>query len=344
MDLIKVLVVDDSAFMRRVIVDILQSADGLEVVGYARNGREAIEKIADLNPDVLTLDLEMPVMDGLHFLKETIPKNPVPVVVVSALAEKGAQATLEALEHGAVDFVLKPSGSRSPSLKQVASDLIEKVRRAAGINPERLLKRRETVEPKPTHTPVSKHWVVVIGASTGGPKSLHTIFSLLPKLAVSILIVQHMPPGFTASLAERLNRAGEMKVCEAKEGMLLKPGEALVAPGDRHLTVRRQDQNLFVRLTKDAPQNRHRPSVDVTMGSVAELVGNRTLGVLLTGMGSDGAQGITQIHEHGGSTIAEAQSTAVIYGMPREAVATGNVDRQLPLEKIPSVLVSWTRS
>ncbi|HAA90262.1 MAG TPA: chemotaxis response regulator protein-glutamate methylesterase [Peptococcaceae bacterium] len=343
---IKVLVVDDSALMRRIISDLLNSDPELEVIATARNGKEAIEKVSQLCPDVVTLDVEMPVMDGLTALKEIMKVCPTPVVMLSSLTQEGAEITVKALQLGAVDFVPKPSGSISLDLQKVKDELNRKVKVAARVRPSRLyltqlalplLKRKEKDLEKP---PPKK--LVLIGTSTGGPKALSEVLSKLPgNIPAALLIVQHMPPGFTRSLAERLDHLSELRVKEAEDGEKVVSGTAYIAPGDYHLKVEAvpPGKQPRLRLTKEPPLNGHRPSVDVLMKSAVQAGCWELIGVVLTGMGSDGCEGMKEIKAHHGKTIAEDESTAIVFGMPRAAIEAGVVDRVVPLPLISREIV-----
>lgn len=329
---IRVLVVDDSAFMRKVISDLLASDPEIEVVGTARDGQDALERAAELKPDVITLDVEMPRMDGLTFLQRMMATNPRPVVMVSSLTKEGADTTLRALSLGAVDFVAKPSGSISLDMNRIREDLVGKIRMAARARPrqrawsEQFKIEVPRVAPVPGQPP--RH-LVCIGCSTGGPGALHEIIPQLPgNLEAGVVIVQHMPPGFTRSLAERLNQVSSLTVKEAAEGDRLASGLVLVAPGGYHLAIEGDGR---IRLTTDPPRHGVRPAVDVTLQSAAEAFGQRVLAVILTGMGFDGARGAAAVRQAGGRVIAEHESSCVIYGMPRAVIEMGVADRILPL-------------
>ncbi len=354
---IRVLVVDDSAFMRILISDMLNSEQGIEVAGVAKDGLECIEKMKELSPDVITMDVEMPRMNGLEALKrimreskESKSSHPHPhphpqVVMLSGITAKNADVTVEALANGAFDFVLKPSGTLSLDIEKVREELIAKIKCAAesrygSVGAPGGFRRSER-EPGGGRDRgrggggVRSRRVIVIGASTGGPRSLVEIFSRLPVLPAGILVVQHMPPYFTSSLARRLDKHSEWEVREAAEGDEIKDGIALVAPGDLHMTV---NGSGTIHLNRGPPVNAIRPSVDVTMESVARSYGSNSLGVLLTGMGKDGAEGMRAIKEHGGMTITSDEHTSIIFGMPREAIKRGCVDMVLPLHEIAGAI------
>jgi two-component system chemotaxis response regulator CheB len=337
---IRVLVVDDSVLMRRILSDLVASEKRMEVVGTAKNGLEAVKKTAELEPDVVLLDIEMPEMDGLTALTHIMEENPTPVVMVSALDAKDADVVLQSLDKGAVDFVSKPMG-RSITIfdEEESKRLLEVVRNAASANISRpkpikkVPKELETVEKPSFPSPPA----IIIGASTGGPRSIKELLSYLPKeIPAYILIVQHMPTGFTRSFAERLATITGLPVVEAEDGEPLVIGKVLIAPGDRHMVVEKQGLDSYtVRLDKGPKVNRVRPSVDVTMVSIAQVFGPNTIGIILTGMGSDGAEGMSAIKKKGGTTIAEDKSSSVIHGMPRAAVNMGCVDLIAPLQEIP---------
>lgn len=332
----KVLVVDDSSFMRQFISDLLAKDSSLEIIGTAVDGAEALKKTRELKPDVITMDIEMPVMDGLTALKEIMRLCPTPVVMLSNFTQAGAEATVQALEIGAIDFIAKPSGTISLDLDRVADEIIEKVKVAAQIIPKAISwVERPWGNVKKTALPNTKlKNIVAIGTSTGGPCALHTVLSDLPgDLEAGVLIVQHMPKGFTRSLAERLNSISALTVKEAENFDELQPGLVLLAPGGFHIALNQIDGRYMVNITEDEPVNGHRPSVDLMMKSVAKS-GLFNLGVLLTGMGSDGAQGMEIIKDNNGTTIAEDASTSVIFGMPRVAIERNVVDYVMPLTKI----------
>lgn len=344
---IRVLVVDDSAFMRKVIGDILSNEKDIEVVDFARNGKEAIEKAKLKNPDIITLDVEMPILSGLDALSELMAIQPTPkVIMVSSLTTEGADATIKALERGALDFIAKPTKSLfsfdSEGLKE---DLLKKIRDlSASKQKSSFLARREA--PRVPVPPASKSqnlasgklkYVVAIGTSTGGPRALQEVIPIFPKdIPAAILIVQHMPPGFTKSLAERLDSLSYVNVKEAQDGDLLMPGCAYLAPGDHHMVVTRLSNDDYrINLNKEPQVSGHRPSVNVMMNSVASSVTTKNLvAIMMTGMGSDGSDGITKIKNNGGKTIAQDEDTCVVYGMPKAAVAAGAVDKVVPLQDI----------
>lgn len=353
---IRVLVVDDSPVMRRLLTEALKVDREIEVVGTATNGREALERARVLKPDVITLDIEMPVMDGLTALKELRRIYPqARVIMFSSLTEKGAKATIQALSLGAFDFVTKPSSkSLSESFKRIKEELIPKIKTAAPKVAPRLVARspqisrptvaRPSVYPTATTgrrrvCPVGGREVVAIGVSTGGPKALSDILPQLPTgFPAPILIVQHMPPLFTAQLAQRLDQISKLKVVEASQGMSVVPGRVFIAPGDHHMEVRETGGARIIHLHKGPPENSCRPAVDVLFRSVAKVYGGRSVGVILTGMGQDGLKGAQVLKEKGALIIAQDEATSVVYGMPRAVVEAGLADWVLPLPEIPKIL------
>ena len=347
----KVLVVDDSAFMRKVIGDIIDSDPGLEVIGKARDGNDAIKKIKELKPDVVTMDIEMPNLDGLSALDKIMRENPVPIIMLSSLTKAGTEQTVKALSLGAVDFIAKPSGQISLDIDKVKDEIIRKVKMAAGTkknlpnlnNIRQFSENKTTKGGKLSREAKTVNKLIVIGTYTGGPKALHQVIPSLPDtIEAAILIVQHMPPGFTKSLAERLDSISNIQVKEAENNELIVPGCAYVAPGDYHLTVKPNvsaNKQLFIALNQLPPYGGHRPSVDVMFNSVVDNFWGKTLGVVMTGMGRDGAEGIERIKDKGGLTIAEHQSSCIVYGMPRAAVETGKIDSIVPLNNISNEIL-----
>lgn len=335
--MISVLVVDDSAFMRHTIANRLLNAPDIKVVGSARDGIDALEKIKELKPDVVTLDVEMPRMDGLTALKIIMQESPCPVVMLSALTREGAVATLRALELGAIDFVPKPSRALSLDMDAIRDELLAKVRGARGASVSRLKSGLHLSKPplrkevtRPTNQPADR--VVMIGSSTGGPRALFEVFSRISgDLPVGVVVVQHMPAGFTKSLAERLDQISAMHVKEAEPADRLLRGNALVAPGDYHMSIVHHGE---IRLEKGPRMHGVRPAIDITMESVAKHFPRRCVGVVLTGMGHDGTTGAVAIKGAGGFVIAQDEATSVIYGMPRSVYDSGSADRVVPLERI----------
>jgi two-component system chemotaxis response regulator CheB len=345
---IRALVVDDSALMRRYLTEILESDPAIEVVGTARDGEEAVLAALSLRPDVITLDINMPRMDGLTALQYIMAEAPCPVLVVSSLTQKGALATFEALELGAVDYIAKPEGTVSLGIKALSAEIVSKVKAVARAN----LRHARRARPRPGRArrpcpPVrvpagGTGKIVVIGVSTGGPKTLMEILPQLPgDFPVPVVVVQHMPAHFTAAFAERLNHHCALQVKEAANEDTLQPGRVLVAPGGYHLKVRKRlgSPEIRCQLSRE-PATLYVPSVSVTLSSLLEVVGpQRLVGVLLTGMGDDGADEMVKIREGGGFTIAEAEETAIVWGMPREAIERGGATRVLPAYAIAQALV-----
>ena len=347
---IGVLIVDDSAFMRNMVGKIINGTDGLTVKGKAMNGVFGLEKTKSLQPDVIVLDLEMPEMNGIEFLKERRRLGiTVPVIILSSLARKGARITMEAMSLGASDFVLKPSGSNSSELSTVADQLVQLIKaygarhtkhrldtprgaESRGANQDRLVARQRREITKLID-------IVVIGISTGGPSALRQVFSDLdPSLPVPIMVVQHMPAGFTYEFAASLDKISPLSVREAQEGDMLKPGRIFIAPGDYHMTAEKRRLANVVHLNQDDPVNGHRPSADMLFSSVAKPFENRILGIIMTGMGRDGAAGIGEIYHAGGITIAQDSASSVVYGMPRVAFENGVIDSVVPLQDIAATI------
>lgn len=336
MSKIRVLVVDDSMLMRKIISDMVQREPDMEVVGTARNGREALEMIRNLDPDVVTLDIEMPEMDGLTALHRIMSETPRPVIMLSAADKKQADITIKALEMGAVDFVPKTSGSLSLDLEKESEQVVQKVRTAARIKVRGRRVRKEGPAVLCDAVSTCDDKLVLIGSSTGGPRALPEVMSRLPAdLDAGLLIVQHMPEGFTKAFAERLNQISKVKVKEAEDGDEIRKGMALVAPGNRHMEV----EGNHVRLS-DGPKIHYvRPAVDVMMATAAPIFGKRAVGVILTGMGNDGAEGLQALKKFGGRTMVQDEATSIVYGMPKAAVDIGAADEVVPLTKIADRIV-----
>ncbi len=342
---IKVLVVDDSTLMRNMVGDIIKATPGFKLVGSAKNGLEAIEQVRQLSPDVVTMDIEMPKMDGLQALARLMTESPVATVMLSAHAKEGAESTLLALELGAVDFVTKPSGSISLDIDKVRVELVEKIRIAAEVDLAKM-KPGTGHHPAPAmpegRAPSGVMKTLAIGSSTGGTRALSEILPKLPReINAALLLVQHMPVGFTKSLAERLDNRSKIRIKEAQEGDMLERGLALLAPAGYHMELSPSGDRI--KLNQNPPKFGVRPSVDVMMESVALYSPAETVGVILTGMGHDGANGVASLKKKGGHIIAEDRSTCVVYGMPKAAVETGAVDEVLPLEQIPGAIVRSCR-
>lgn len=349
----RVLIIDDSALIRQLLSEILGSDPSLEVVGVASDPYAAWEKIRKLRPDVLTLDVEMPRMDGLTFLQKLMQLQPLPVLMVSSLTEQGCETTLKALELGAVDFVTKPKVDVRSGTVELAREIIEKVKVAASARLRRPGRKVARPAPATTGKPASvkqppsgnallksTQQVICIGASTGGTEAILRVLTSFPADAPGTVIVQHMPPGFTRSFAARLNTACRIQVHEARDGDRILPGHALLAPGGLHMAVRRSGASYSVKVGMGQPVNRHRPSVDVLFRSAARYLGSNAVGVILTGMGDDGAAGLLEMQSAGARTIAQNEETCVVFGMPREAISRGAAGRILPLDSIASAALS----
>lgn len=337
----KVLIVDDSELIRQVLTEIIGQAPDLEVVGVANDPYDARDKIKALKPDVLTLDVEMPKMDGISFLKNLMRLRPMPVVMISTLTAKGAPVTLDALEIGAVDYVCKPKGGAWSDLAQYASVIQEKVRSAASAN-------MGAHDARPKSAPVASisgedrfkvGKVICIGSSTGGTEALKEVLRYMPSNCPPILMAQHIPAAFSTTFANRLNETMPIEVCEAKAGMPLKSGCAYLAPGDRHLRVVKRDNKLVTALLDGEKVNGHIPSVDVLFDSAIEHIGKYCVGAVLTGMGVDGAAGLRRMRDARGHTIAQDEATSVVWGMPGAAVKMGGAAEILPISKIGNALL-----
>ena len=341
-DKIRIVIVEDSAFMRKIISDILMADPEIEIVGMARNGNEATEVIRSISPDVVTLDIEMPGKSGIEVLKDIMAFKRIPVVMVSSLAKDGAEVTLQALDLGAVDFVTKPSGNISLDMGKVADELRSKVKAAskASVRGKGTTKKVSSIWERVTAQPMHhqtrcKPELIVIASSTGGPMALQQVIPELPgNLSLPVLIVQHMPPGFTTSLAQRLNERSKLKVTEACDEMPVRRGSVIIAPGGYHMIVERRVTELVCRLTETPPVRSVRPSADVLFSSVSEVVGGNVIVLVLTGMGKDGLDGSRLLREKGAYVIAESRETSVIYGMPGAVIDAGLADEVLPLYSI----------
>jgi two-component system chemotaxis response regulator CheB len=342
--MIRVLVVDDSILMRSIIGDMLNVPGEISVIGLAKNGLEAVAKTKELRPDVITMDVEMPKMDGITALRQIMKEQPTPVIMLSAVTKEGEWQTVMALSSGAVDFVAKPSGSISLDIDRIKDTLLEKIRAVCGVSCFKLrspLTELPELLKAPSRASVRAKKIVVIGSSTGGPGALEQVVPKLPaNLKAGVLIVQHMPPGFTRSLADRLNRISPFEVKEAQDGDAIIEGRALLAPGDYHMIVRKGPGPGFsVAMSQEPPVHRVRPAVDVTMKSAVRAFGSSIVGVVLTGMGTDGAFGLKDIKDQGGRTIACDEKTSVIFGMPKAAIELGCVDRVAPLGDIAGAII-----
>jgi len=334
---IKVLVVDDSAVVRKIFTAELAADPDIEVVGTAPDPFVARDKIVALKPDVLTLDVEMPRMDGITFLRRLMKHHPLPTIVVSSLTARGGELAMEALDSGATDVMCKPGTAYS--VGDMSVELIEKIKAAARVNVRKLTTPgkpgKQKVKPKLASMTRTTNKVIAIGASTGGTIALQQLLVALPGNTTGIAIVQHMPEGFTRSFAERLNDVCDLDVAEAKDGDSVRPGLALIAPGNSHMMLSRSGANYFVRVKRGPRVNRHRPSVDVLFKSTAKYAGANAVGVILTGMGSDGAAGMLEMKRSGAHTIAQDESSCVVFGMPKEAIRLGGVSKVESLDSIP---------
>lgn len=344
--MIKVMIVDDSALIRKLLTDILKVDKEIQIVGTAHNGKEALDKIKTLKPDVITLDVEMPIMDGLTTLKEIVSRYKIPVIMISTLTQHGADLTLKALEEGAVDFLPKPTNIFSLNQSEIKQDIINKVKTSARTKVD-VLKPYEPIKRTKiniqTNSRVKKEFtnILTIGTSTGGPRALQALLPELPSnIDATIVIVQHMPPKFTKSLSDRLNSTSNIQIKEAEEGDILQRGWGYIAPGDYHMRIVKERDNLVVRLNQSPHVMGLRPTVDMLMESVSQIENYSKIGVILTGMGSDGAKGIVQMKDSNSFTIAQDEKTSVVYGMPKAAIATNCIDEILPLDKISSRIIS----
>jgi two-component system chemotaxis response regulator CheB len=355
--LIKVLIVDDSAVVRQVLTALLGQDPGITVIGTASDPIYAMERMNQQWPDVVVLDVEMPRMDGITFLKKLMAVRPTPVVICSTLTEKGAETTMQAMAAGAVDFVTKPASGLKHFLEEDSGAIVRAVKAAAAGNMRRMraasniLRDQRPPAPRPggtsagrtasgvvTALPVTTDRLVAIGTSTGGTQALEVVLTALPRVAPGIVVVQHMPEKFTAAFAARLDSLCASEVVEASDGDRVLPGRVLIAPGGKHMSVRRDGAQYRVHVADGPPVNRHKPSVDVLFRSVAECAGKNALGVIMTGMGDDGARGLKLMRDAGARTVAQDEATCVVYGMPAEAVKLGAVESEAPLRAIPGLI------
>jgi len=356
---IKVMIVDDSAVVRQAISQTLAADPGIEVIAAAADPLFAMRKMEVQWPDVIILDIEMPRMDGLTFLKKIMSERPTPVVICSSLAERGAEATMNALSAGAVSIITKPRMGVKQFLEDSANDVVQAVKAAARANARRLAPRTAVNAPLPKLSADAvitsglgsgasmvrtTDCVVAIGTSTGGTQALEAVLTRLPAVCPGIVIVQHMPERFTAMFAERLNALCEIDVREARHGDRVVPGRALIAPGGKHMLLTRSGAQYAVEVVDGPLVNRHRPSVDVLFRSCAKFAGRNAFGVIMTGMGDDGARGLKEMHDAGASTVAEDESSCVVFGMPKEAIKLGAVDTVLPLDRIPAAILRAGKS
>lgn len=360
MNQINVLVVDDSAFMRKLISDFLSENSLIKVIGTARNGEDGLKKVRELKPDVVTMDVEMPLLNGLDALKQIMEEQPVPVIMLSSTTKEGAENTVIAMENGAFDFIAKPSGAISLDLHKIKEELVNKVILASKIGRKQLInlapnrnfstkykERYSKIEPRDPPILVNSkpdHYlkkIICIGTSTGGPRALQKVLTKLPSnIDAEILIVQHMPAGFTKSLADRLNSLCNISVKEAIDGETVEKGTAYIAPGGLHLKVRQSGRDLIIQLDKSEARSGHRPSVDVLFESVSEINEYKKIAVIMTGMGSDGTKGLITMKKSGAVTaIAESQETSIVFGMPKAAISTRLVDEIQDVEKIADCIM-----
>lgn len=351
---IKVLLIDDSAVVRQVLLAILDGEPGIQVIGAASDPIFAMQKMSREWPDVIVLDIEMPRMDGITFLKKIMAERPTPVVICSSLTEKGAETTLQALAAGAVEIITKPKVGLKSFLQESAAELVAAVRAAAQAKVKHLVK---TAAPQPVTSKfnadailpaASGHAmahtterIIAMGTSTGGTQALEIVLTALPRVCPGMLIVQHMPEKFTASFAERLNKLSQIEVREARSNDRVIPGLALIAPGGKHMLLKRSGAYYHVEVVDGPLVNRHRPSVDVLFRSVAKFAGKNAAGIIMTGMGDDGARGLKELHEAGARTYAQDEASCVVFGMPKEAIKLGGVDQVIALGDIPRVIMSW---
>ena len=365
----RVVVVDDSALVRSMLTEIINRQPDMECIGAAADPLVAREMIRNLNPDVITLDVEMPRMDGIDFLSKLMRLRPMPVVMVSTLTERGAEVTLKALELGAIDFVAKPKIGVADGLRQLSDDITEKIRVASKARIHRLAPAPSAASPaatgsagaRPAGTPgataapkpvaatpllgrLSTEKIIFIGASTGGTEATKDVLIGLPADSPAVVITQHMPPGFTKNYAARLNGLCKISVKEASDGERILPGHAYIAPGGLHLSIERSGANYIARVQDGDPVNRHKPSVEVLFSSAARVVGPNAIGIMLTGMGADGAKAMREMKDAGAYCVAQDEATCVVFGMPREAINAGAVQEVLPLGKISQHVLDHLRA
>ena len=350
---IRVLIVDDSALTRKILTEILSSDDEIEVIGHAMNPYIAREKIKQLSPDVLTLDVEMPKMNGISFLKNLMRLRPMPVIMVSSLTQKGADVALEALGLGAVDYVGKPDVSSGASLSDYANEIINKVKIAASINhinteiAPAIRPAKSSIKESSLNKSLPKscsHPIIAIGASTGGTEAIKEILCNLQPASFSLVIVQHIPKAFSKAFADRVNTISALEVLEAEDMQKILPGHAYIAPGDQHLKIIKDNNSYYCKLDDNEPYNRHKPSVDLLFESVCVSAGQDAVGILLTGMGADGARGLKEIHDTGAITIVQDEQSSIVWGMPGEAVKLQAADYVLPLDEISNKLTTLIKT
>jgi two-component system, chemotaxis family, protein-glutamate methylesterase/glutaminase len=357
MKTIKVLIVDDSAVVRQVVSGMLAGSPGLEVMAAVADPLLAMERMKMQWPDVIVLDVEMPRMDGITFLRKLMSERPTPVIICSTLTEKGAKTTMEALAAGAVSIIAKPKIGLKQFLTESANEMVAAIKAAAGANVKRLAPHRTeplTVQPKNTADVIlppasskamvqTTERVIAIGTSTGGTQALEAVLTALPAVSPGIAIVQHMPEKFTAAFAERLNSLCRITVKEAANNDRIVPGRALIAPGGRHMLVKRSGAQYYVEIVDGPLVSRHKPSVDVLFRSTAKSAGANALGIIMTGMGDDGARGMKEMHDAGAHTVAQDEQSCVVFGMPKEAIRTGGVDEVISLDAIPALIGRYGR-
>ena len=350
-DKIKVVVIDDSALIRSLLTEIINREPDMICIGAAHDPLVAREMIRELNPDVITLDVEMPRMDGLEFLSRLMRLRPMPVVMISTLTQNGAEVTLRALELGAVDFVAKPRIGLTDGVSALAQPIVEKIRVAARASVRRLASSPDATENVAKSSlktaglgRVSTEKLICVGASTGGTEAVKTVLTALPADAPAVLITQHMPPGFTSNFARRLDQLCGITVKEAQDAERLLPGHAYIAPGGMQLRIDRSGANYVARVEDTEPVNRHKPSVEVLFNSAAEVVGPNAIGIMLTGMGADGARAMRAMKDAGSYNYVQDEASCVVFGMPREAIARGAADEVLPLQEIAPQLIERLRA
>lgn len=360
-DKIKVMIVDDSALVRQVVSQALAKEPGIEVIATASDPVFAIEKLRTAWPDVIILDIEMPRMDGISFLRKVMTERPTPTIICSSLADKGSAATFDAMAAGAVTIITKPKAGLKNFLEDASNDIVSAVRAAAKAN-MKVLRAQPLSDPvlRPKHTADvmlaaaggttslgamsnTTDKVIAVGTSTGGTQALEAVLTRLPSTSLGIVIVQHMPEKFTAMFAERLNGICDLEVREAKDGDRVIPGRALIAPGGKHMMLKRSGAQYVVEVIDGPLVNRHKPSVDVLFRSVAKYAGANALGVIMTGMGDDGARGLKEMHDVGAKTIAQDEASCVVFGMPKEAIKLGAADQIMPLSGIPDAMIAYGR-
>ncbi|MDI6717296.1 MAG: chemotaxis response regulator protein-glutamate methylesterase [Actinomycetota bacterium] len=356
MSKIKVLIVDDSAVIRQLVKDILESDPNIEVVGVAGDPIFAERKIASFRPDVITLDVEMPRMDGITFLEKLMRTNPIPVVMLSSHTDRHAAETLRALELGAVDFITKPKANIAEGIEALSEEIIAKVKAAARANIRKKGVTALDLEVEPSHSVdeiiqrkkvignKADDVVIVLGASTGGTVAINDFLALMPYNSPGIAIVQHMPEKFTKAYADRINNLVPLNVKEAENGDRVERGSALIAPGGKHMLLQRDNRGFYVEVKDGPPVNRHKPSVDVLFRSAAHSAGKKAIGIILTGMGSDGAQGMLELKEAGAYNIAQDEKSCVVFGMPKAAIEKGAVDSVVPINRMPGIIMQLDKA